>query len=609
MSALHTLTTYIADSVDVESERPISIVPSCGRDRLRVGLVVEHTFERHWIADLVYMLKNKADVDLRAVVIFEQDRARAEQPKEPMLFRFWRSLDRFLFATSDDCRESRFAGYRLDFVTHGGRTCTDVKDRLLSSAGFDRLKQSNLDLIVQIGALSPAPELSGVAKYGSWWIPEPSLHGSKLVWFWAMCGKRKIFDAVVKTLSPEGPRRILRRSTLVTDTLSLLRNFKSKQRKISETLVSELLSLRQSDLDYFEFLKTLELDKEEDLQLQSAPSNLDLVKFIVRWTWEGFSRHVERWFWKQHWFVAYRTNTGTIPATANSMADFRILKSTNERFYADPFPIEKDGKSYIFLEDYPFDRGKGLISYVEVTAAGPSTPKVALEQPYHLSYPFIFEHQGEIYMVPESLECRRVDLYRAVNFPDVWTLEKTLIDDIAAVDPTILFHNGKVWLFVSGVASKHSINEELFLFYADSLHGEWTPHPCNPIVSDVRRARPAGRVFVKDGELIRPAQDCAPEYGRAVCFNQIEVLTETEYREKPISIIGPEWRRGNRGTHTFNQSETLQVVDGRMLVRRSELFRQHFLARREKQRPDCAALLQSAPAESVYSQRTPQQIG
>lgn len=290
------------------------------------------------------------------------------------------------------------------------------------------------------------------------------------------------------------------------------------------------------------------------------------------------------------------------------MADFQILQTTNERFYADPFPVEKDGKSYIFFEDYPFDLGKGLISYVEVTSAGASSPRVALEQPYHLSYPFIFEHQGEIYMVPESLECRRVDLYRAINFPDVWTLEKTLIDDIAAVDPTILFHNGKVWLFVSGVASEHAINEELFLFYADSLLGEWTPHPCNPIVSDVRRARPAGRVLVKDGELLRPAQDCSPQYGRAVCFNRIEVLTETEYREKPISMIGPEWRSGNRGTHTFNQSKTLQVVDGRMLVRKSELFRQHFVARREKQRSGSAALLRPASADAVYSQQTPNRL-
>src|SRR5689334_9241815 len=271
-----------------------------------------------------------------------------------------------------------------------------------------------------------APELSRIAKDGSWWIPQPSSQGSNLAWFWAMCGKRSIFDTVVKAITPGAPTRILRRSTVATDSLSLLRNRKSRQRKISEILVSELIRLRHSDLNYFESLNTLDADTEEDLKLRSAPSNLDLLKFIARWTWEGLSRRVLHWFWKEHWFVAYRAYRGVVPACTNSMPDFQIVKSTNERFYADPFPIEKDGKSYIFFEDYPFDRGKGLISYIEVTAAGPSTPKVALEQPHHLSYPFIFEHQGEIYMVPESLECRRVDLYRAVNFPDVWMREKTL---------------------------------------------------------------------------------------------------------------------------------------------------------------------------------------
>jgi hypothetical protein len=251
------------------------------------------------------------------------------------------------------------------------------------------------------------------------------------------------------------------------------------------------------------------------------------------------------------------------------MTNFQVVSPPKDRFYADPFLIRRDGKNYLFFEDYPFNFGKGMISFVEVDGHGTcSQPQVALEREYHLSYPFVFDHDGTIYMVPESLEARRVDLYRAAEFPRVWTLEKTLLEGVSAVDPTIFFHDGKFWLFVSGVASAKCINEDLHLFYSNDLYEKWIPHPKNPIVSDVRRARSAGHLFLHEGRLIRPAQDCSPRYGRAVCFNQIEELSETEYRERPIAIIGPEWHPANCGTHTFNQTATLQVTDGRVLIPR-----------------------------------------
>jgi hypothetical protein len=72
----------------------------------------------------------------------------------------------------------------------------------------------------------------------------------------------------------------------------------------------------------------------------------------------------------------------------------------------------------------------------------------------------------------------------------------------------------------------------------------------NPIVSDVRRARPAGRIFSHDGHLIRPAQDCSEAYGWRIALNRIEVLTEAEYREVPIGWIEPDGSAGTLRAHT-----------------------------------------------------------
>jgi hypothetical protein len=88
------------------------------------------------------------------------------------------------------------------------------------------------------------------------------------------------------------------------------------------------------------------------------------------------------------------------------------------------------------------------------------------------------------------------------------------------------------------------------------------PHPSNPIVSDVRRARPAGRIFLRDGKLIRPAQDSSRRYGGAIVLNEIEVLTETDYREKAVGRIEPNWRRRTVGTHCYTTDGRYETIDG-----------------------------------------------
>ena len=101
---------------------------------------------------------------------------------------------------------------------------------------------------------------------------------------------------------------------------------------------------------------------------------------------------------------------------------------------------------------------------------------------------------------------------------------------------------------------------------ADTLEGPWRPHPCNPVISDCRNARPAGRLFFCGDELIRPAQDCSKDYGFAITLNRIDELSEFNYAEETINRIEPFWHNGNIGSHTFNCVEGIEFIDGRILV-------------------------------------------
>jgi hypothetical protein len=166
-----------------------------------------------------------------------------------------------------------------------------------------------------------------------------------------------------------------------------------------------------------------------------------------------------------------------------------------------------------------------------------------------------------MYMIPETRQERTVELYRATSFPAAWTAETVLIRDIDAVDATIQKIDGKFWMFAGVSNGKYSNCDELNLFFTDVLTGPWTPHPCNPVLSDVRRARPAGALFYDRGRLIRPSQDCGKAYGYALVFSEVVTLSETQYEERLVSRLDPDSAQGILAIHTYNRTEQFEVID------------------------------------------------
>ena len=239
-------------------------------------------------------------------------------------------------------------------------------------------------------------------------------------------------------------------------------------------------------------------------------------------------------------------------------------------FVADPFMICQSGFWYLFMEVMDGSCAKGSIGLASsINGVNWTYQGIVLDEPYHLSYPFVFEHDGEMYMLPETLGAKKIQLYRAKGFPFEWEVcSIPLVGEFA--DPTLFYHKGLWWLF----ACKAPLtNDELGIYYSESLFGEFKPHLLNPIHSGNNRiARPAGRVLVYDNKILRFAQDCFPYYGTAVRAFEIEELTPSTYRERPIHIdpflkgLGANHWNG-RGmhhidAHQLTTGEWIACVDG-----------------------------------------------
>jgi|GEM_PF-2880440 len=262
------------------------------------------------------------------------------------------------------------------------------------------------------------------------------------------------------------------------------------------------------------------------------------------------------------WILLYKRGVeGTV---ATDLPNFKRIIPSRDVFWADPFPVHRDGRDWIFIEEATFVPRRGHLSVIEIDADGAVIDhQVILKTPYHLSYPNVFEHQGEWYMVPESGEDKTIQLYKCTEWPGKWEKVMNMMEGQACYDTTFAEHDGKHWMFVNIQGfDGQGPDDELHLYYADELlTDKWTPHPMNPVVSDVRYARQAGRIFKKDGQLFRPSQHGGGSYGNGTHINRIDTLTTNEFAETRLETHYPDWSEDITATHHLAESGGLTLAD------------------------------------------------
>jgi len=442
---------------------------------------------------------------------------------------------------------------------------------LFDADNIAAVKAYNLDVLLCLGFPMFRGEMLNAARFGVWSFN----HGnndlnSGAAGVWEVLEGDYCTGCVLRMLDGEPRNAIaLARSWSATVPFSIVGNRNQLYWKSALLLPRKLKELhRFGERAFFEKVneENRNLDCHSD-RLSRAPTRTEL-KFLLprlRQRSKELASQQES-FWEQ-WILLYDLKEAGFSTStpSTSLKSYKRIVPPQDRYWADPFPVFQDGRYWIFLEEYLLPAAKGYISAFAMDRNGKyEEPIKVLERPYHLSYPFIFRYQGGCYMIPETKQNGSVELYECVSFPDQWKLRRTLLNDVEAVDPTLFTYQGKWWMFANMVENKGATStwDELFVFHADDpVDGDWKPHARNPIVSDVRRARPAGRLFVHNGIIYRPGQDCSRCYGYGIRLHEVLTLTEEEYREKEACAIEPLWAPDLLGVHTLNFEQELSVAD------------------------------------------------
>ena len=439
-----------------------------------------------------------------------------------------------------------------------------------------KIKFMNIDVLIKLGFEILRGDVLTCAKYGVWsyCYADNRVNRGGAVGFWEVIENWPETGSMLQVLTEDVyGDKVLYKSYSQTETLSFFANKNSLYLKSISFVPRKLKELHE--LGEVEFLSRINRDNQHpefySRKYYTQPRVAEFILLYFRYYLKLIWKRIEFNLYLQQWLLLYRIDCGV--EFSSSFYEFRKIIPPKDRFWADPFVIFKDDKYFIFVEEYIYKTRKGHISCLTIDKEGNySMPEKIIEKTYHLSYPFVFYYNNEYYMIPETASNRTVDLYKCVEFPNKWEFKKTLIDNISAFDVTLFNKDGKWWLFTNVIENRGAVStDELFLFFSSDLFsGHWTPHPMNPIVSDVRSARPAGNIFYYNKNIYRPSQNSSKHYGNGIKINQIITLTEYEYKEVCVNEVEPLWDKNIYGCHTFNYAGGLTVIDG--LTKRSKYF-------------------------------------
>lgn len=206
-------------------------------------------------------------------------------------------------------------------------------------------------------------------------------------------------------------------------------------------------------------------------------------------------------------------------------------------FQADPFLFVKNEELFLFYElQCGFKPGKIVMIKTKDLECW-TKPVIVLSEPFHLSFPFVFEDNGDVYMIPESEANDSIRLYKANSDLTSFTFVRNLMiqernDGMNGnyVDSHIYKKDGIYFLFTSYMRNWELLQE---LFYTDDLlNGVFHKHPSSPICISLEYGRNGGSLIDYKGKLLRVTQDCHKDYGDNISLHEIISLNTQYYEEK-----------------------------------------------------------------------------
>lgn len=517
--------------------------------RLRVAILLDSSWVPAWVDHVLVQIQQST---WASVILVLKDRTGAENVAAGSpgagnrLLDWWVALDDRLF--SQDCQPDALVQ-------------TTVDSRLVGIEETTRATEwSPVDVLLDFRTCRTAVGLAPSPRLGVWRVrPGMAPDGGELPGYRQVLGREPLTASVLER-TDDGVHGLtaLDVGLCRTDERSMRRNANQACWQSAGLMLGALRNAAEhNEGGELKFRATaLEMNTDD-----RPPGTAQVLCGLADLAGHAFKSKVGATLYRERWGIAFNLHPG-LPGPVDEVATLVYVKPPKDRTWADPFVVKRGDRHFVFFEDLLFATNKGRIAFLEISPSGTwHYGGVVLEHEHHMSYPFLFTWQNELYMVPEEGASDSVRLYRCVRFPDRWELASVLLDGIRAVDATLFQQGDSWWMFASMPTPGSSSDAECHLFHASQPMGPWMLHPSSPIKRDPRSARPAGALFWSGGNLFRPSQDCSIRYGGAISINRVLRFDGSRYEEESARRIEPTWRDDIVATHTLNSCDGATVID------------------------------------------------
>ena len=431
----------------------------------------------------------------------------------------------------------------------------------LDVASLD-FQHASFDLLLNLGSGSLTCELLKISKHGAWQLlfRDSLLDNKGPVGFWEVLQQEPIIGAcLIKFESNVQDYNVL-------DTAYFNRHWSMNE---TATIVSEgSVSLLFKYLHKLRNRELVAVVESNHVNTNTCQPNLpNVLRYLFSFYKEFLNKLYEKLMMKvlnrryECWTI-FTSKRGFFEHITSYPVPFKMPE---DEFWADPFLFHYNNADYLFFENYSYTTKRGKISCGILKDNVLTEIIDVLDFKYHLSFPFIFEENGEIFLMPESSENKTLKVYKAVDFPVKWEVYSSAFEG-ESIGDAFFYTDQKQhkWLFLNKQAATTSpMNSELFIYKVDSLKlNSLIPHKQNPVIIDARVARNGGCLFEHNGNLYRPSQrNIDGIYGRALNINKIEKLTLDEYVETTVKVIEPDFDKELIGLHHLHQCNGKFVFD------------------------------------------------
>ena len=544
---------------------------------LKIGIIVDDLFISDYIADLITWSQKIDGVDFTNFLHLVDDNENPLPKKSKLLnilsISFLKQYPRkkfkkfiFSFEKSRNLKNSRVhknSTNKHNLNDLGLKTIKVYQEPTKSRFSFtaseksiDIIKEKEFDILLQFNKKIIEGELLTIANFGILSID----YGSDFDFKGGPTGFWEVYNSDIKS------GYIIHQLTEELDNINILfRGFIPTQK-------SWLLNKSELNLRSFFYLKKIILEIStthkfpnflENLpyskSFNTEPTILEMIKYLAR----KFKNKQESKKFKNvknRYLVGYQK--GDWGSLNYQNANF--IENPNNTFLADPFVISKNRKNYCFLESYDYISDKGTIDVYELKNNTSEFLGTAIEEEFHLSFPYLLEVENEIYLIPESSKNRDIRIYKSIEFPLKWKLEKVIIDDIDAADSIIFYHNHLWWLLTNvdelGLGDH---NYQMNIYYSDNLLSQdWKPHKLNPVILNPAYGRNGG-FLKKDKNFYRVAQKYGfnQKYGEGITIRKILEITKDSYAEEEIASYSDFYNDSILGSHHLSSNKIFTVFD------------------------------------------------